>query len=45
MNKKILSKSLLIILTMIIVIFSSIPKVRAATKGTLSCSGDLKIGG
>lgn len=45
MNKKILSKSLLIVLIMIIGIFSSIPKVNAATKGTLSCSGDLKIGG
>jgi len=45
MNKKILSKSLLMISIMIIVIFSSIPKVSAATKGTLSCSGDLKIGG
>ena len=45
MNKKILSKSLLMISIMIIVIFSSIPKVSADTKGTLSCSGDLKIGG
>lgn len=44
MKKKILFKSLLIFLVMIIGIFNSIPIVNAASKASLSCSSNVKVG-
>lgn len=43
--KRILSKSLLIFLIMIIGIFSSVTSVNAASKASISCSSNVKVGG
>lgn len=45
MGKRILSQCLLIFLIMIIGIFSSIPDVNAASKASISCSNNVKVGG
>lgn len=45
MKKKILSQILLIFLIMIIGIFSTITNVNATSKSSLSCSGNVKVGG
>lgn len=43
--EKILYKSLLIVVIMIIGIFSSVPLVNAASKASISCSSNVKVGG
>lgn len=45
MKKKILSRSLLIFLIMIIGICGSIPVANAASKASISCSSNVKVGG